>query len=820
MPLCYSLISLNLSIGFNVKSLQRLIRGIRQFLIRWPMESLGGLLMGMGVWVVLYTYQSSEAMVRQYATESAQTHADSITQFRNFYTQELVPRAIKGGMEVTHDYQSRDNTLPLPATLTIDLGHYLSKVDGGTQVRLYSDLPFPWRVAERSLDDFQKQALAHLQKHPDKPFVREELQNGSRVLRFAQADRMLVSCVSCHNHYAGSPKTDWKIGDVRGALEVVLPVAQWQLASTGVLNRTFVVLLVLLFVGLLLIWVSVKRIRTALLTSHRLSGERQIAIRQLSEEISEREQVEKHLRLSESKLSSIFKSVPEVIVVADAQGNIVQCNDATTVIFDYPMQDLIGQKLTLLMADSDRNQHDQLMDNYLRNGNKGLMNQPRVLKGRRRDGSVFPVRLTISETHVDEGHFFVGVMQDYSAIQSAQDLLVEAKVKAEQANRMRGEFLANMSHEIRTPMNGIVGMTELAMDTTSPELQKEYLTLARDSANHLLQIINEILDFSKIEAKALELELLEVSPAQLIRHTARSLAQLASAKGIELRVETAHDVPDLLWMDPVRMRQVLTNLIGNAIKFTSHGSVTVKTELITALDAKKLLLRISIIDTGMGFEPERTEALFSPFTQADGSVTRSFGGTGLGLAITRSLLQLMGGFIQAEGWPGQGATFVATLPVQKVLMPTVAVVVPPNDSPPVRDHEAPAVPLSVLLVEDHEINRKLAEIMLQRLGYRCTLAEDGQQALDLLAQKSFDVVLMDVMMPVMDGLSALRQLRALEAQGRARTPVLMVTAHAMTGDRERFISSGADGYVSKLMSQVGLKKEIEATLAALGVVKR
>jgi PAS domain S-box-containing protein len=784
------------------------------------MESLGGLLMGMGVWVVLYTYQSSEAMVRQYATESAETHAASVTHFRNFYAQELVPRAMKGGMEITHDYQSRDNTLPLPATLTIDLGHYLSKVDGGTQVRLYSDQPFPWRVAERSLDDFQKQALAHLQQHPDTPFVREELQNGSRVLRFAQADRMLASCVSCHNHYPGSPKTDWKVGDVRGALEVVLPVAQWQLASTGVLNRTFVVLLVLLFVGLLLIWVSVKRIRTALLTSRRLSGERQIAIRQLSEEISEREQVEQHLRLSESKLSSIFKSVPEAIVVADAKGNIVQCNDATAVIFDYPMQDLMGQKLTLLMVDHDRNQHDQYMDNYLRTGKKGLMNQPRVLKGRRRDGSVFPVRLTISETRLDAGHFFVGVMQDYSAIQSAQDLLVEAKVKAEQANRMRGEFLANMSHEIRTPMNGIVGMTELALDTTSPELQKEYLTLARDSANHLLQIINEILDFSKIEAKALELELLEVSPAQLIRHTARSLEQLASAKGIELRVETAHDVPDLLWMDPVRMRQVLTNLIGNAIKFTSHGSVTVKTELMTVADAKTLLLRISIIDTGMGFEPERTEALFSPFTQADGSVTRSFGGTGLGLAITRSLLQLMGGFIQAEGRPGQGATFVATLPVQRVLMPTVAAVVPPNDSPPVRDHEAPALPLSVLLVEDHEINRKLAEIMLQRLGYRCTLAEDGQQALDRLAQERFDVVLMDVMMPVMDGLSALRQLRALEAQGRARTPVLMVTAHAMTGDRERFIASGADGYVSKPMSQVGLKKEIEATLAALGAVKR
>ena len=213
--------------------------------------------------------------------------------------------------------------------MTIDLGHYLSKVDGGTQVRLYSDLPFPWRESERSLDDFQKQALQHLKEQPNKPFVREEVMNGSRVLRFAQADRMLPNCVACHNSYPGSPRTDWKVGDVRGALEVVLPVSQWQLASTGVLNRTFVVLLALLFLGLLLIWFSVKRIRVALMTSRQLSTERQLAIRQLSDEIAERKLVEGHLRLSEGKLHSIFKSVPEAIVVADSKGKIVQCNEAT-----------------------------------------------------------------------------------------------------------------------------------------------------------------------------------------------------------------------------------------------------------------------------------------------------------------------------------------------------------------------------------------------------------------------------------------------------------------------------------------------------------
>jgi CheY-like chemotaxis protein/anti-sigma regulatory factor (Ser/Thr protein kinase) len=283
-------------------------------------------------------------------------------------------------------------------------------------------------------------------------------------------------------------------------------------------------------------------------------------------------------------------------------------------------------------------------------------------------------------------------------------------------------------------------------------------------------------------------------------------------------VHTDADVPERAWMDPVRMRQVLTNLIGNAIKFTDQGAVTVKTQVLSALDAQTVLLRISIMDTGIGFEPERTEALFSPFTQADGSVTRAFGGTGLGLAITRSLLQLMGGFITAEGRPGRGATFEATLPIKTI---------PSSDAldraawpvEPAAGESSQARPASagaVLLVEDHEINRKLAEIMLQRMGYRYVTACDGLQALDMLDKNRFDVVLMDVMMPVMDGLTALKLLRERESEQGRRTPVLMVTAHAMTGDRERFLSAGADGYVSKPMSQAALQKEIERILKVQG----
>jgi PAS domain S-box-containing protein len=772
------------------------------------MQAVACVLIAVSAWVVYYTYKSSERVVFQYATESAQEHAESVTQFRNFYAQELVPRAIRAGVEVTHDYKSRDNALPLPATLTIELGHYLSQVDGGTQVRLYSDLPFPWREGERQLDEFQKQALAHLKTNPRMPFVREEVLNGQRVLRYAQADRMLSGCVTCHNQYPSSPKTDWKVGDVRGALEIILPVSQWQSATTQVLTRTFTVLLGLLLGGLLLVWLSVRRMRASLMVARDLSTQRQQAIHQLHQEISDRQLIEQELRLSESKLNSIFTSVPEAIVVADARGNIVQCNVATAEIFGFVLSDLVGQNIKVLMQTSERDAHDGYLQAYAQTGQKHLLNQPRIVRGMRKDGTLFPVRVTVKETRVDDAHFFIGVIQDFTAIQNTQDLLVEAKNKAEQANRMRGEFLANMSHEIRTPMNGILGMTELAMSTDDSQTQKEYLSLARDSAGHLLHIINQILDFSKIEAGALELEELTVCPAQLVRHTARSLEHLAQTKGVALHVINDASLPELVWLDPVRVRQVLTNLIGNAIKFTDEGSITVESCVRPHTSPDWVTLEIAVTDTGVGFDDARIEALFSPFTQADGSITRSYGGTGLGLAITRSLMQLMGGDVTATSQQGQGACFTIRFPVKHVTLPAAEVVSSSNANMQA-DLMLLGRPLSVLLVEDHEINRKLAQIMLQRMGHQFVTANDGQQALDCLDKEHFDVVLLDVMMPVMDGLTALRLWREREAQRHLRrTTVLMVTAHAMTGDRERFMAAGADGYVSKPMSEVSLRKEI------------
>jgi CheY-like chemotaxis protein/anti-sigma regulatory factor (Ser/Thr protein kinase) len=260
------------------------------------------------------------------------------------------------------------------------------------------------------------------------------------------------------------------------------------------------------------------------------------------------------------------------------------------------------------------------------------------------------------------------------------------------------------------------------------------------------------------------------------------------------------------------MRQVLTNLIGNAIKFTEVGAITVAVQAMSGQAEGHCVLRISITDTGIGFDPARTASLFSPFTQGDGSVTRSFGGTGLGLAITRRLVHLMGGEITANGQPDLGACFTVTLPVESVLFEEADGDFSASDASGEEPSPIYQKPISVLLVEDHDINRKLAEIMLQRMGYRYVSACDGLQARDVLENDRFDVVLMDVMMPVMDGITALKLLREREAEQGRRTRVLMVTAHAMTGDRERFLGAGADGYVSKPMSQAALQKEIERVL--------
>lgn len=367
--------------------------------------------------------------------------------------------------------------------------------------------------------------------------------------------------------------------------------------------------------------------------------------------------------------------------------------------------------------------------------------------------------------------------------------LLTAKEAAESATRAKSEFLANMSHELRTPMNGILGLSHLLQDTGLGTDQAEYVTALMSSASSLLTILNDILDFSKIEAGELALEHVPLDLHECVLHVRDFMAPLAAAKQLKLRCEIAHDVPQSCLGDPARLQQVMLNLLGNAIKFTTQGTVslTVTAPLIDRVPH----VRVEVSDTGIGIPPQHHEYIFNKFTQADTSTTRKFGGTGLGLAICRQLVQMMGGEIGLASAPGEGSTFWFTLPVtatdaQIAMAPSTQV-----DALPAEDAR-------VLVVEDHPINQMLLLKLLKKLGLtHISTAVNGVEALAALERAPANLVLMDCQMPELDGYETTRAIREREAQTGEHLPIIAMTANAMVGDREKCLKTGMDDYLSK-----------------------
>ena len=944
---------------FAVQNWSRRWRGrsahVTEQIVKWllPLVVVGT---GVLLWFLIHQV---DWLYHEMAMQGASLQAKTLSEMRQSYSSEVVNRLKKLDVEVTHDYVGKPNAVPLPATLIMVLGEALAKERPGLHLRLLSDYPFPHRASGRKLDLFEQEAILKLRQSPKERFSRFEVYEGRPSLRLAVADRMQQSCVDCHNSHPQSPKRDWKVGDVRGILEVIRPLDERVSATRNSLIYAMGGTVAIYGLGLLGLLMLVRRVNDS----------------------------SQQLRQAEARTRSIVNNAADGIITFDGNLRIEEFNEAAETMFGIQAVAASRMDFLALVDDDQRRLRDFVFHKLMRDDDGSsaitLATEIRVsnkslsceLLGRRQDGTSFPTSLSIGSIRwgnqmrftcilrdlsdqkrteaaleqersviqelmlnlteaifiyfkdtdsrflrvnaalarklalatpddaigksdfdlfpeeyarhafrdeleimrtgepalsIDElatwpdgtqswvtttkmplrnqsgdimGTF--GISRDVTEMVHAREELRRASDNANQANRAKSEFLANMSHEIRTPMNGILGMTELALDTDLSPEQRDYLQMVKSSSEQLLHIINDILDFSKIEAGKMELDPHPFRLRDSLGETLRALAHRADSKGLELAAQIAPAIPEYLIGDSGRLRQIIVNLVGNAIKFTEQGEVVVEVRQAGTADllmnqpgsslaesevrratepsgfltpsvvgsepaAREIELQFIVRDTGIGIPPEKIHRIFNEFEQADGSTTRRFGGTGLGLAISRRLVQLMHGQIWVESQPGHGSAFYFT--VRFVVEADQQAMAPANVT--VLEN------LPVLVVDDNATNRRILAEMLTNWRMRPTVLENARDALQEMIRAAdsgepYQLVLLDCHMPDVDGFMLAEQIR--NRPELLNATMMMLTSGGQLGDVARCRELGIAGYLMKPITQSDLFDKIVQLLDREGV---
>jgi len=663
-----------------------------------------------------------------------------------------------------------------------------------------------------------------------------------------------------------------------------------------------------------------------------------------------RKNAEQELVRSEQRIRSIVENVVDAIITINSRGIVHTFNPAAERIFGYTAGEVIEKNVKDIIPEPHSDLHDGYIQRYLETGEHRIIGKTREISGKKKDNMIFPMELSVSEMRMGSEIEFIGIARDITERKLIESELVTAREEAERANRAKSDFLAVMSHEIRTPMNGILGMTHVVLDSELTQEQREQLNLVNYSAESLLSLINDILDFSKIEAGKLDLDYSDFRIRDRIDEIIQSLSVRTHEKNVSLILEVAEEVPEVVSGDLGRLRQIIVNLVGNSIKFTEAGKISLKIGVVSQKQ-EEVDLKFEVTDTGIGISHETQKTIFNPFTQADSSTTRKYGGTGLGLAITTPLIEMMNGKIWVESELGKGSVFHFTcklgvrhglpemdgkkdlavvrdrkilvvddndvnrkilkktlekfgmkplmagsaaeaveilnsyslnddriaIALVDVMMPeidgfkftemmrsdpnhsklkiiimssvnpiddcercaelgvkaylckplsyrdllhTISVTLSPSDSGiksashPLEGKEPPRLkPLRILLVEDHVVNQKMATLMLEKKGHSVVIANNGLDAVEKHKSRDFDLILMDVQMPEMDGLEATRIIRESEQETGKRIPIIAMTARAFKRDEEVCLEAGMDAYVSKPISTSHLFETIEGLVS-------